>query len=151
MRAQRFIASLLCGVALISAPVAVAADSDVSSSSSSTGSVTADYEGTPALDKARLAMTYGVTEEGAAKDCAARLHKGEPGQMRPLMYVPEDCSWMPITEDDVRDAWAGSAETPAVTAKALLRRIFVTVLKIADFANYIFFEPLQAILGGIFD
>lgn len=49
------------------------------------------------------ALNYGLTTPQQAADCRYRID-GKPGEPRPNIYVPQDCSKVEVTQDDYDQA-----------------------------------------------
>ena len=83
------------------------------------------------LTKMRLALTYGETTKEEAQECAAHVNnvRNADGTMGANLKnaTVEDCSWMEITGDDVRDAFGQIFAHPVIGIGSLVQRLFNVV------------------------
>lgn len=133
-------AAIATGLGIASPNTVAAEESHQLASISSIAEGTASSDLTPGWSQGepnvetriRLALTYGETSGNEAAECAARLNRVEGGNNL-KMAVPETCAWLPISGEEVSQAWKESWRHPIITASALLTRTLSLIISLLNF------------------
>ena len=137
MKIRKSLSVCVCIAALATGSLAAPANAAELSSSQETT--------TMSKEKARLAMTFGETSLEEAQKCSTSMGRGPGITLKDVSLVT--CSPEEITAEDVREAWAGSSQYPALVPNALLERLMNLVLSVWELLGNGFGRFAQSVIS----